>query len=47
MARKCCKTDPPCKNCPKRKKKHGKGEMHCPVLTETQPKRAVYLLHRA
>ena len=27
MAKKCCKSDPPCKDCPKRKKKKKHG--HC------------------
>jgi len=41
MAKKCCKSDPPCKGCPKlkkKKKKHGKCEVqavtaavHCSI----------------
>ena len=30
MARKCCKSDPPCKDCPKRKKKkHRVDDLFC------------------
>jgi len=38
MGKKCCKSDPPCKGCPKlgkKKKKHGKCDALLPVAAQS------------
>jgi len=40
MGKKCCKSDPPCKGCPKlkkKKKKHGKCEALLPSAAPFRP----------
>ena len=48
MSKKCCRSDPPCKDCPKHRKKRKKANAAagiCPLLAENQagPRRTGYL----
>lgn len=45
MSRKCCKSDPPCKDCPKRKKKRHRAccVADCPAAGTVAIVRCTYL----
>lgn len=45
MGKKCCKSDPPCKGCPKlkkKKKKHGKCESEPQTVVSAWPTFAIF-----